>query len=182
MDKAVKFAIVVGVLLAGFGVFYHYVIYLPDLEQRKAEREREEKDAAKRAEVEAAKRTAIDRAEAALRAEAERVESAKRAEIAKHQAVLRNLERKSAYHACLTSARKAYEADWASACKSNAKFLQAKLKNCLETPGYGERYCHATFGDADPSPQCSLPSSLADDINKHHDKAKQQCLGEAKLF
>lgn len=31
MDKLVKISIIVASLLAGFGVFYHYVIYLPDV-------------------------------------------------------------------------------------------------------------------------------------------------------
>jgi len=37
VDKAVKLAIIVGILLAGSGIFYHYVIYLPDLERCLAE-------------------------------------------------------------------------------------------------------------------------------------------------
>lgn len=36
MDKFVKLAIVVGALLAGFGIFYHYVIFLPGIEHDKA--------------------------------------------------------------------------------------------------------------------------------------------------
>jgi len=191
MDKAVKFAIIVGILLAGFGVFYHYVIYLPNLEQRRVEREREEKEAAKRAEaerVEAAKRAAVERAQAAILAEQERAEAARRAEIARHEAALRNLNRKSAYYDCLDRAAKSYSAQWASECKAQAKIRSAKLKTCLEDPNIvgnqfmGERYCHSTWGGADPGPDCSLPSSLADSVNKTHDKAKQQCLAEAKLF
>ena len=41
MHKSTQLAIVIGVLLAGFGVFYHYVIYLPaidDARQRTYER------------------------------------------------------------------------------------------------------------------------------------------------
>lgn len=188
MDKAFKFAIIVGVLLAGFGLFYHYVIYLPDVEQRRVERERAEKEAARRDEIEAAKRAAIERAEAALRAEAERVEAAKRAEIAKHEANLRNLQRKSAYYSCLDGAGKSYDANWANACKAQAKVRFANLEKCLNDPNIvgnqfmGVRYCHSTYGGADPSPTCSLPGNIADDINKLHDKAKQQCLAEAKLF
>ena len=106
MDKAVKFAIIVGILLAGFGVFYHYVIYLPDVEQRRVERERDEKEASNRAEVEAAKRAALERARVALLAEQERLEAARRAEIAKHEAAMRNLDRKSAYYRCLDAAQK----------------------------------------------------------------------------
>ena len=35
MDKLLKLAIVFGVLLAGTGVFYHYVIFLPGVEKEK---------------------------------------------------------------------------------------------------------------------------------------------------
>ena len=195
MDKAVKLAIIVGILLAGFGVFYHYVIYLPSLEQRKVESEREEKEAAKRAEVErveAAKRAESERLEFALRLEEERAEAARRAQIAKLEAAQRDLRRdfmrKSAYNDCLDRAGKAYDVNWADACKANAKARSASLKNCLEDPNVmnypnmGARWCHSTWGAADPSPSCSLPSSVAESINKTHDKAKQQCLAEAKLF
>ena len=81
MDKAVKIAIVLGILLASFGVFYHYVVYLPDLEQRKAEKERAENEAAaRRAEIErieTARRAALER-RAALLAEEQRMQPAKR--------------------------------------------------------------------------------------------------------
>lgn len=36
MDKLLKMAVVVGALLAGIGVFYHYVIFLPGIEREKA--------------------------------------------------------------------------------------------------------------------------------------------------
>ena len=188
MDKAFKFAIIVGILLAGFGVFYHYVIFLPDVEQRRVEREREEKEAAKHAEIEAAKRAEVERFEAAIRGDEERAEAARRAQVEKLEAARRKLERQSAYYDCLGGARKNYEANWAAACKSQAKARSASLKSCLEDPNIvgnqfmGARYCHSTYGDVDPSPTCTLQGGRGDDINKLHDKEKQQCLAEAKLF
>jgi len=183
MDKAVKLAIIVGILLAGSGIFYHYVIYLPDLEQRKVERDRADREeAARHAEIErieAVKRTALER-QAALLAEQQRLEPARRAEITEHEAAMRNINRKT-YYDCLNSMRKSYEGDWANACKTQAKIHSAQLKNCLETRGMGETFCHSIYGDADPSPNCALRSSIADDINKSHDKEKQRCLAEAKL-
>jgi len=183
VDKIVKLAIIVGILLAGSGIFYHYVIYLPDLEQRKVERDRvDREEAARRAEIErieAAKRAALER-RAALLAEQQRIEPARRAEIAKHEAAMRNINRNT-YYDCLNSVRKSYEGDWANACKTQAEIHSAQLKNCLETRGLGETFCHSTFGGADPSPQCALRSSIADDINKNHDKEKQRCLAEATL-
>lgn len=184
MDKLLKIAIIVGVLLAGFGVFYRYVIYLPDLEQRRVERERADREeVARQAEIErieAAKRAAWER-RAALLAERQRIEPARRAETEKHEAAMRNVNRKT-YYDCLNSARKSYEDDWANACKTDVEIHSAQLKNCLETRGLGETFCQSIYGSADPSPQCTLRSSIADVINKNHDKEKQRCLAEAKLF
>ena len=45
MDKFIKLAIVVAALLAGGGVFYHYVIFLPELERTKNEQLVAEKQA-----------------------------------------------------------------------------------------------------------------------------------------
>ena len=45
VDKLVKISIVVASLLAGFGVFYHYVIYLPDVEQLRIDKEHKVKSA-----------------------------------------------------------------------------------------------------------------------------------------
>jgi hypothetical protein len=183
VDKLLKIAVIVGVLLAGFGVFYRYVIFLPDLErQRIAEEELEKQEAARRAEkerIEAARRAALER-QAALLAEEQRMEPARRAEMARHEAALRNINRKT-YYECLNSARKRYEDDWASACTTQAKLHSVQLRNCLETRGLGEAFCHSTYGAADPGPQCTLRRSLADGINKNHDKEKQQCLAGAKL-
>lgn len=46
MDKFVRLAIVIGALLAGGGVFYHYVIFLPGVERAKQEQLVAEKQAA----------------------------------------------------------------------------------------------------------------------------------------
>ncbi|HEY7674194.1 MAG TPA: hypothetical protein VH867_03120 [Burkholderiales bacterium] len=183
VDKAVKLAVIVGILLAGSGIFYHYVIYLPDQEQQKLERDRADREkAARQAEIErieAAKRAALER-RAALLAEQQRMEPYRRAEMTKHEAAMRNVNRKT-YYDCLNAVRKTYEGDWANACKTQAEIHSTQLKNCLETRGLGEAFCHSTFGGADPSPQCALRGSIADTINKNHDEEKQRCLAEAKL-
>lgn len=170
MDKLVKISIIIACLLAGFGVFYHYVIFLPDVEQNKIERERAEKEVAD------------------TRAKVEKLLAAQREEAEKQEAERRKLERQSAYYDCLGRAGKTYDANWANECKAQAKARLVHLKNCLEDPNrggnqfMGAKYCQSTYGGADPSPTCSLPSGVAENINKSHDKAKQQCLAEAKLF
>jgi hypothetical protein len=164
MDKAIKLAIIVGILLAGFGVFYHYVIYLPGVEQRKDERERAERE-------EAARRAAQERLEAAMRADQERATAAQR-----------ELDRATVYYDCLGRAEKNYLAHWVSECKSQARRSTAQLKNCLENSSLGEKGCRSIHGSPDPSPTCSLSKVVADNAETIYDKAKQQCLVEAKLF
>ena len=66
MDKFVKIAVVVGVLLAGIGVFYRYVIFLPGLERDKIEREENTKR--ELAKQEAIKQVAYDSCKAIARA------------------------------------------------------------------------------------------------------------------
>jgi len=43
VDKFVKISIIVAALMAGFGVFYHYVIHLPAIEREKRDAEEQEK-------------------------------------------------------------------------------------------------------------------------------------------
>ncbi len=45
MDKITKLAVITGALLAGIGVFYHYVIFLPGVERDKADKARHRQDA-----------------------------------------------------------------------------------------------------------------------------------------
>ncbi|MDC6178164.1 hypothetical protein [Ralstonia solanacearum] len=50
-DKFLKIAAAVALLLAGGSVFYYYALYLPGIEQERAARASEEKDAAERQEL-----------------------------------------------------------------------------------------------------------------------------------
>jgi len=95
MDKLLKFAIVVAVLLAGGGVFYHYVIFLPKVERTKQEQITEE-NRIKQVQIDEAKRAA----------ESERQEAARK-----------DLAKQVGYEQCLQTARVNYAANWATACK-----------------------------------------------------------------
>ena len=74
--------------------------------------------------------------------------------------------------------------------KNNAKltpfFLSLALRNCLSdraiisNPYMGENYCKSTFGNIDPSPNCSLPKGRAESIGQANKDAQQRCLAEAK--
>jgi hypothetical protein len=51
MDRLVKFAILFGAILAGGGVFYHYVVYLPGVEEANRARAEETRQSAARQEM-----------------------------------------------------------------------------------------------------------------------------------
>ena len=95
------------------------------------------------------------------------------------EAAMRNFNRKT-YYDCLNSVRASYEGDWASARKTQATLHSVQLNSCLETRGLDETFSHSTYGAADASPQCTLRKSMADEINRNHDKEKRQCLAEAR--
>lgn len=146
MEKLVKVAVVLGALLAGVGVFYHYVIFLPGVERQKAER----------------------------------------AEVEKRDAANREASRQIFYEACKKDASINYSANWAAACEEVARTRTMQLRNCLSdrmivtNPYMGENYCKATFGDIDPSPNCSLPKGRAESIDQSFKDAQQRCLAEAR--
>lgn len=102
MDKFVKFAAVIGLLLAGFGVFYHYVIFLPDIEREKAEI-----------------------------AEREKLEKVDLAERLKQEAERQRAVRQWRYDSCIKQARANYDANWAVSCESAAISAKADFKHCL---------------------------------------------------
>jgi hypothetical protein len=64
VDKFVKIAVIVAALMAGFGIFYHYVIHLPSIERdkiaavEKEKTEAEATEAARKVQYESCKRTA----------------------------------------------------------------------------------------------------------------------------
>ncbi len=50
MEEMLKIAVILGSLLIGFGVFYHYVIFLPSVENRKMQQaEKEKRESAEQA-------------------------------------------------------------------------------------------------------------------------------------
>ena len=169
MDKLVKFAVILGALLAGGGVFYHYVIYLPAIQQQEAQRE--------------AQRAGEQKQETAAQEILRQNQMAERAEQNKREAALRQVQ----YEICKANALKNYDANWAAACVSFARSQEMSLRNCLSdrtiisNPYMGENYCRGTFRNTDSSPTCTLPKVQADSINQAFDGEQQRCLQEARL-
>lgn len=139
-NRLLRLALAVGVLLAGAGVFYHYVVYLPHVDEQK-------------------------RADARARDEA----------------------RTEGYSRCMQAAREQYDSDWADTCKSVAQSNAIELKNCLRdrlvmsNQFMGAEYCKRKYGEADASPNCTLPGKRADAVNDYYKAAKATCAAEARL-
>ena len=157
MDKLVKGVIVLAALLAGIGVFYYFVVFLPNIENQKLELERQK---------------------------TERAETEKRA--AATQAASQEMIRQKMYDECKRGARTNYEVNWATACKTNARLRTSELQNCLTDRAImanqymGESYCRKTFSAEDASPDCALPISVSSPINQTLKDEDQRCLAEAK--
>ena len=164
MDKFIKFMIAIAVLLAGGGVFYHYVVFLPHVERAKQEQLADE-----------------NRVKQEQLAEAKKgVESEKQA------SALRELSKQIVYEQCLTSARVNYEANWAAACVTAATESERKQRNCLADSAVianqymGPSWCRSTYPYLERSPSCTLPGGVADNVNSYFTSAKQKCMEEAK--
>lgn len=146
MDKIVRASVVAGALMAGGGVFYHFVIFLPGVEKAKAEKLEAEERAAER----------------------------------------KAATRQVFYDACKTSARRAYDAEWAEACRSNASNRQREYQHCLRDPAVignqflGKPHCEKTYGFQDASSECNLPSGRANALNSRFKESEEKCLVEAK--
>jgi hypothetical protein len=90
------------------------------------------------------------------------------------------------YITCKRSASESYNSDWTRACTSVAASKRQKLQSCLTdravmTNQYmGEHFCRESYGSIDPSPDCVLPRSRAENINATLDAAEQKCLLEAR--
>jgi len=175
--------LLLGSLLAGGGIFYHYVIYLPEVEQKKEERAAQEN----RQKEEAAKRAEQERQEREMRAEQEGQQREERAGKEKRNATNREAIRQEGYELCKESARRNYHADWAVACRTDANTKTTNLRYCLAdtsvmtNPYMGENYCRKTYGPINPSPDCTLLKVQADSIDQRYREAQQRCLAEARL-
>lgn len=184
MDKLLKVTFVVGVLLAGAGIFYHYVFYVPEIDRKNAERAELEKR-------EAARRLDEQKLAAAKLAEQQRLEKAettRREELSKFQekvdAAIQQSMRTEAYNACTKNIRAAYEANWQAACNDVA-YTQTTifLRNCLSRSRNQDDYsiCYANYGRYHSIPNCSLPSQRAEPIERSYRDAQQRCIAEARL-
>lgn len=72
---------------------------------------------------------------------------------------------------CLTQAELQYQQNWASNCVKNAERVREGYNNCLSS----ESFCRSLWGTPDPSPSCSLPTNIAEQIEEWRSEARNEC-------
>lgn len=171
-NKTIKLILAIGLvvaaLVASAGVFYYYVVFVPNLEQQKLDLEQQK--------MEQERQDAIE----AKEAEEARIAQEKLDQETKEQ------QKNLAYSTCLTNAQTVYENNWARNCQSIAERNKVELQNCLNTEYImnnefmGERYCKKMYGNTKGSADCSLPGAVAENLNASLKERKESCLVEAQ--
>lgn len=153
IDAFLKLSIVAGVLLASSSVAYYYVIYLPDRDARI--------DANNGA---AEQRRAEEKAAAEQRRSDEQVDAQMR------------------YDRGIRQAQETYDATWASNCRLKGQSAAQRHTNCIVN-GADKELCDKMYDRerlVDSSPNCSLPSSIAESLDASLNKARDRCLQASK--
>lgn len=76
---------------------------------------------------------------------------------------------------CLDAAQGDYSANWASNCKSNAVAKTTGYNNCLNEAYMTAATCASVWGSPDDSPNCSLPTALANSLDDGLKNARDEC-------
>lgn len=145
----------IGVLLAGAGVFYHYVVALP--QERQETRERAAREEQRTAEEQRQRATA-----AAL--EQQQRETAK-------------VKARQDLEDCLGRAEDDYVLSWAKHCSSRSPSAARALKACTQNvipAGTAGMYC------ADAT-ACSLPTAVAENVERFRAQEKEDCYKKQKF-
>lgn len=160
-NKTIKMILAIGLvgaaLLASAGVFYYYVVFVPKLEQQKLDLEKQKLEEKKDAEEKAQKKKEL---------EAD--------------------QRAQAYQNCTDQVESTYTENWGNACQKMAERNKVGLENCLNNPSIinnqfmGKSYCQKTFGATEYDPRCTLPSQMADGIEKLRTERNASCMTQAQ--
>lgn len=160
-NKTIKLILAIGLvvaaLVASAGVFYYYVVFVPNLEQQKLDLEKQKLKEKQDAEAKA------------LQKKEQETE-----------------QRAQAYQNCVDNAEIAYTSNWSSACQKLSERNQAALDNCLNNPSIinnqfmGKSYCEKVYGATEFDPECTLPGNTAEGIEKARSERKDACMVEAQ--
>lgn len=160
-NKTVKLVLAIGLvvaaLIASAGVFYYYVVFVPNLEQQKLDLEKQKLKEKQEAEAKAQKKKEL---------EAE--------------------QRTQSYQNCIDNTEQTYALNWSNACQKISERNQIGLENCLNNPSImnnefmGKSYCQKLYGATEFDSECTLPSQTADGIEELRTERKEACMAEAQ--
>jgi len=88
------------------------------------------------------------------------------------------VENQNMLQVCLDIADIDYASDWATACATNAKSVEAGYDACLKgADGYAmtATMCRNLLGTPDNSATCTLPTAMANQVNTYHTENKADC-------
>lgn len=148
LDKLFKSALILGITVVSISIAYYFVFYIPKRDRLNYENEKAKIDLQ------------------------QKEKEAKQRELESNQKQLET--NKTLSEACLQNAEKTYLSNWASTCVSNAERVQAGYNSCVET-GVLASTCTSIWGKVDSSPNCSLPTNTASNIEAGRISALDLC-------
>ena len=168
-NAILKISIVASVLLASSGVGYYYLVYLPQREvqfepQRVLERFR------------AAAEKRAERAEQELSLFEQNV-SEQRAAEQKVAEERQALEKANRYQACLSRATDSYNPSRLAACNRPREKIIKDQDDCVKM-GFSRNVCAMAHVIPEPSPNCTLPKTVALALDAGVEIARDRCLEE----
>ncbi|MHA3099344.1 hypothetical protein [Acinetobacter brisouii] len=160
-NKTIKLVLSIGLvvaaLLASAGIFYYYVIFVPALEQQKLDLE---------------KQKLKEKQEVELQAQKKKEQQAE--------------QRSQSYQTCLSNAEMLYTQNWSSSCQKLSERNQVSLDNCLNDPSIqnnpymGRSYCQKMYGNTEFDANCTLPNTVAENIERLRTEEKATCMAQAQ--
>jgi len=166
IDAILKVSIVVSVVFVSCSVGYYYLVYLPQRDEPQRVLERFRAYAEKRAEQE---QLLFEK-----KASEQRVVEQRAAE--ERQA----LEKANRHQACLSRATDNYNASRLAACNRPREKITKDRDDCVKL-GFSIEVCAMAHVVREPSPNCTLPRSVALALDADVEKARVRCLEEDRV-
>jgi hypothetical protein len=162
IDAFLKLSVALSLLGAAGSVGYYYSVYLPT---RDAQLDQDRK-------IESAKSEFARRTEAQARqAEAQAQEDRQAAQ----KAAIRDR-----YQTCTRIADMSYNSNWALNCKRLADKQAKDRSECLSGGITQKSACESLYPPRDPGASCSLPRTIAADLDSDQNRAHEMCLRESQ--
>jgi hypothetical protein len=166
LEAILKMLALAAVTTAGLSVGYYYVVLLPQRDARLEQQRINEQV----------------RIEAQTQANHERIEQEKRMEeIRKRNTEIQRREERAAaqrrYDVCILRAEKSYQSEWVSECRRISQTSQKSYDKCIKE-GTSKEVCKLVRGQPTDNINCSLPRTIANELEATMEKAKDRCLQE----